>query len=205
LAVAGRGAQRLQVRVDLARQRERTRGVAARLELWVKRHLKRATRWFTWEQVNFNAAVHHALRDMLPVLAEYERELERLRARIDEETTARQTEAEKHQTLTTQLTTQATQLTTQRSEIHAELKSLRLAIDTERQATDAQKTHTNSLIAQLVSELRERDERLQGEQRVYFKQLSLETGEAAVLEERTRRKTEALLAELTRRVEQLEK
>src|SRR5881396_3830208 len=58
-------------------------GLAARLELWLKRHLKRATRWYAWEQVNFNAAVHHALRDVLPLLSAYEKELTKLRARID--------------------------------------------------------------------------------------------------------------------------
>ena len=166
-------------------------GVGARLELWIKRHIKRATRWYAWEQVNFNAAVHHALRDMLPVLAEYERELGKLRARIDEEMTARQIETEKYQAA----------LTAQSAEIHAELKSLRLAIEAE----DSQRSHINSLIAQLVTELRERDERLQGEQRVYFKQLSLESGEAAVLEDRARRKTEALLEKLVHRIEELEK
>src|SRR5712691_7752419 len=44
-------------------------GVAARLELWLKRHLKRATRWYAWEQINFNAAVHHALSDLLAALS----------------------------------------------------------------------------------------------------------------------------------------
>src|SRR5438270_12493340 len=36
-------------------------GLSARLELWIKRVLKKLARWFTWEQINFNAAVHHAL------------------------------------------------------------------------------------------------------------------------------------------------
>src|SRR5688572_26957114 len=39
-------------------------GLTASVELWVKRKLKRATRWYAWEQINFNAAVHHAIRDM---------------------------------------------------------------------------------------------------------------------------------------------
>ena len=166
-------------------------GVAARLELWIKRHLKRATRWYSWEQVNFNAAVHYALRDMLPLLAAYERELGKLRAKLDEEAAARQTEGERNQT----------SLTTQRAEIEA----LRLAIETERQATGAQRSQFEARIADLTRELRERDERLQGEQRVSFKQLSLESSEAAVLEDRARRKNEALLEELTHRVEDLEK
>lgn len=127
-------------------------GLGARLELWLKRRLRAGTRWFTWEQVNFNAAVHYALRDMLPLLSTYEQELGRLRAQAE----ARQ----------------------------IELTALRI---------------------QVVRELRERDEHLHDEQRVCFKQLALETTEAAVLEDRARRQNETLLQELSRRVEQLEK
>ena len=46
--------------------------------------------------------------------------------------------------------------------------------------------------------MRERIGLLQEEQRVCFKQLSLEASEAAVLEDRARRKTDALLEELQR-------
>jgi hypothetical protein len=147
-------------------------GLSARLELWLKRRLRAGTRWFTWEQVNFNAAVHHALRDMLQVLTIYEQELARLRARIDADTEARQLELEQHR---------------------AELEAQRLAIEGYKMR-----------LASLTNELRERDERLQDEQRVCFKQLALETGEAAVFEDRARRKTEALLEETRRRIEQLE-
>jgi hypothetical protein len=166
-------------------------GLAARLELWLKRRLKSGTRWFTWEQMNFNAAVHHALRDMLQVLSAYEQELGKLRAKMDAEADARRTEMEQHKTA----------LTAQRAEIEA----LRLTIDTQRRAMEAQRIQVDARLAELVRELRERDERLQGEQRVSFKQLALETSEAAVLEDRARRKTEALLEELKRRVEQLKK
>ncbi|PYS80469.1 MAG: hypothetical protein DMF67_20260 [Acidobacteria bacterium] len=51
------------------------RGLAARLELWVKRQIKRAAHWFTWEQVNFNSAVHHALGDAHEALAAHEQRL----------------------------------------------------------------------------------------------------------------------------------
>src|SRR5215218_2133299 len=51
------------------------RGAAARLELWLKRLVKRAAHWFTWEQVNFNAAVHHALGDARAVLSTHEQAL----------------------------------------------------------------------------------------------------------------------------------
>src|SRR5215203_5652208 len=51
------------------------RGAGARFEIWVKRLIKRAAHWFTWEQVNFNAAVHHALGDARVVLAAQEQAL----------------------------------------------------------------------------------------------------------------------------------
>jgi hypothetical protein len=118
---------------------------------------------------------------MLPVLRAYEQELEGLRA-----------EAE-----------------TRRIELEQNNAELRTQMATERVASEAR-------LADLASELRERDEQLQDEQRVLFKQLqdeqrvlfkqiTLETSEAGVLEDRARRKTEALLEELQRRVDRLEK
>jgi hypothetical protein len=71
-------------------------GFTARLELWLKRIFKRSSRWYTWEQVNFNAAVHHALRDLLPVLSAHEIEIQKLRAQLAE-TEARQTQLEQDQ------------------------------------------------------------------------------------------------------------
>jgi hypothetical protein len=44
------------------------RGRSARLEVWVKRQVKRATDWFFFEQVNFNAAVNGALHSTTAVL-----------------------------------------------------------------------------------------------------------------------------------------
>jgi len=141
-------------------------GFLSRFELWLKRRLRAGTRWFTWEQVNFNAAVHHALRDLLPLLTAHEQELGKLRAQIDAEAEARHSDLEQHQT---------------------------------------QRVQLEARIAELIRELRERDEHLRDEQRVCFKQLALETSEAAVLEDRARRKTDTLLAELQRRFEQLQK
>ena len=158
-------------------------GVAARLELWLKRNLKRATRWYAWEQVNFNAAVHHALRDMLPVLAAYEQELGKLRAEIN---------------------VAFDQNPTELAALRAEIAEQRLEIEALRRLSDAQNAQVQTHLTGVVKELREREERLVGEQRVSFKQLALETTEAAVLEDRTRRKTEVLLEELTSRIEQLE-
>src|ERR1043166_3792878 len=50
-------------------------GLAARMELWVKRLVKRALHWFTWEQLNFNSAVHHALGDARDALSAHEQRL----------------------------------------------------------------------------------------------------------------------------------
>ncbi|MCA1615620.1 MAG: hypothetical protein LC800_16270 [Acidobacteria bacterium] len=60
------------------------RGWVARVELWVKRALKRATHWLTWEQVNFNAAVNHSLRATHDTLIGHERQLAELRAQVEQ-------------------------------------------------------------------------------------------------------------------------
>src|SRR4030095_5584825 len=75
-------------------------GSIARLELWLKRLLKRATPWLTWEQVHCNASVNKSLRELLPILSSYEQELARLRTQITQ-AEARRTEAQAG--LTTQL------------------------------------------------------------------------------------------------------
>ena len=66
------------------------------------------------------------------------------------------------------------------------------------------KIDSDSGVAELASELRERVQHVAEEQRVCFKQVALEISEAAVLEDRARRKTEALLEELRDRVSELE-
>lgn len=58
------------------------RGLISRLELWVKRKLKTATRWFTWEQTNFNAATVTSLESTAKLLAQIEAGLSDLRSRI---------------------------------------------------------------------------------------------------------------------------
>src|SRR5712692_12076170 len=61
------------------------KGGAARFELWIKARLKSMTRWFTWEQVNFNSAVHHALSETLQSLAAYRQELAGLRSELSKD------------------------------------------------------------------------------------------------------------------------
>jgi hypothetical protein len=173
-------------------------GAAARLELWFKARLKSLTRWFTWEQVNFNAAVHHALRDSIEALSDYQRALEILREQIGTESEARRVELEQHQTKTDKLRAESEARRIELENHQTETNALRVIIEEQRIQREAR-------LLELVAELRERDDRLQDEQRVCFKQLSLETSEAVVLEDRTRRKVDSLLEELTRRIEELEK
>src|SRR5205085_7763022 len=52
------------------------RGALARVELWLKRLIKRAAHWFTWEQVNFNSAAHNALGDARAALDAHTRALD---------------------------------------------------------------------------------------------------------------------------------
>lgn len=142
-------------------------GALARLELWLKGHFKRATRWYAWEQVNFNAAVHHALHEMTQLLTAHEESV---------------------------------------AELKAQMAALKAQMD---QQVDLQtfadyQLQLNARVADLTRELRERDEHLREEQHVCFKQLALENSEAAVLEDRARRQSEASIAELKRRIEELE-
>jgi hypothetical protein len=169
-------------------------GFRAQLELWCKRLMKRATRWYAWEQINFNAAVHHALRDLLPVLAAYEQELARLRAEHTAAAEAHRSASEQYQN----------QLDTLRAELAARRAEIGALLQRQNDLTSVQTSQVEAQLQSLTNELRERDTLLRAEQRVCFKQLALETGEAATLADRARRKTETLLAELQRRLDQLE-
>ena len=155
-------------------------GTTARIELWLKRHFKRATRWYAWEQINFNAAVHHALSDMVQLMSANQETIQNLREQLRVESENRRADS-------------GAQLAEQRLEsaaIIAAIESRAVVVD--------------DRLAAIVNELRETTARLQEEQGVSYKQLALETSEAAVLEDRARRRTDALLEQLQRRIEELE-
>ena len=190
-------------------------GGLARLELWLKRKLKRVTHWFTWEQINFNASAHHALRDMLEAQraaqSSSEQALENLRAENEDQRTTIEQNHSRLMSLGASIEGQRTQIEAQRVQIEAQRvemegqRTQRAHTEAQRADTEAQQSHMKARLSELEEELRERDARMQEEQRVCFKQLSLEATEAAVLEDRARRKNETLLDELKRRVEQIEK
>jgi hypothetical protein len=184
-------------------------GGIARLELWLKRRLKQATRWYSWEQVNFNAAVHHALRDTLNALLDMEQQLRQLQVEMSAEMEAQAQQLEQNQ-----IDTMA-----QRAEIESQraaLESQRAALESQRAALESQNAEmeadrarmkaeqrarsleVDARLADLARELRERDGQRLEEQRVCFKQLSLEMSEAEVLLDRARREIESRLGKLER-------
>ncbi len=210
-------------------------GMAARLELWLKARLKSLSRWFTWEQINFNSAVHHGLSDALEGLRAHEQQLIRMQTELKQTKEALRVELNQ----TTEILRSESRQTTEalRSESRQNTEALRSesrqttealqadlahtaealrgessqtneAIASELRQTaaslradfgqtaenllatiDARGTEMNARVAELGDDLHE-------EQRVCFKQLSLEASEAAVLEDRGRRALEARLEKL---------
>jgi hypothetical protein len=200
------------------------RGAAARFEIWVKRLVKRAAHWFTWEQVNFNAAVHHALGDARAALAAQEQALaahgKALACVQTEILTSLRAEAEADRTRVAELQARLAEAEARFESGGAQLRQAfaagleRLAESQrastaalrEEQGTRAESLHaeTNARAAELHAEMRERVDGLLEEQRVCFKQLSLEAGEAAVTHDRARRQLEGRLEKLEQNRERAE-
>jgi hypothetical protein len=151
------------------------RGFLARVELWIKRYLKRATHWFTWEQVNFNSSVHVALNNMLAILQTYEQRLASLQNELDSSVAAKSN-------LEAQL---------------IELESSLALVESRFDELLAEKT------AEIRIEHQQRIELLLNERRVWFKQLALEISEAGVVADRAKRSTQLRLEELADRVDEL--
>ena len=150
-------------------------GLAARIELWIKRRLKRATHWFTWEQVNFNSSTHSALNHTLAILQTYEQRLANLQNELDAGAAAK-------------------------AELEArliDLESSLASVEDRLEAMLAEKT------AQIQSEHRQRIEFLLNEQRLCFKQLALEISEAGVIADRAKRSMQLRLEELANRVDEM--
>jgi hypothetical protein len=204
------------------------RGAAARFEIWVKRLVKRAAHWFTWEQVNFNAAVHHALGDARAALAAQELALAahgKMLARVQTEIlTSLRAEAEADRARVAELQARVAELQARVAEAQARFESggaqLRQAFaaglerlaeaqrasahELREELSAGQLAETRARAAELLAEMRERVDGLLEEQRVCFKQLSLEAGEAAVTHDRARRQLEGRLEKLEQNRERAE-
>jgi len=221
-------------------------GMAARLELWLKARLKSLSRWFTWEQINFNSAVHHGLSDALEGLRAHEQQLIRMQTELNQTKEALRVELNQTTEILRSESRQTTEILRSESRqnteaLRSELRQTTEALRSEsRQTTEAlqadlahtaealrgESSQTNEALAselrQTAASLRadfgqtaenllatidargtemnarvaELGDDLHEEQRVCFKQLSLEASEAAVLEDRGRRALEARLEKL---------
>jgi len=160
-------------------------GSSARLELWFKAKLKTALRWFTWEQVNFNSATHQTLVEIVDALRAYEQNLTLTHNKLLQQ----QELIEQHRDeIARQIARQDSQLNAQRTELHSQVEALQVALN---EFKSAAASEAQTRFAELINEFRARDERLLDEQRVCFKQLSLEMTESQVLEDRARRDLDA--------------
>lgn len=201
-------------------------GSLNRLEVSIKKLFKPLTRWFTWEQINFNAAVHHALLETLNLLRDQEQELtaltaeakaraetidsvnRELQARIDSQTT-------ELRTLQSDLAVRSRETQTQLAHVDSTLRQFsemmhdlaeemrrghaELTNDMQRLFPEAGRdleAGLKKLSADFDVRLSEISQELREEQRVCFKQLSLEQSEAAILEDRGRRALELRLQKL---------
>jgi hypothetical protein len=183
------------------------RGSAARLELWLKARLKSMSRWFTWEQVNFNSAVHHALAETLDTLSAYQQELAELRSETENWRERFERSDRELSALRAGIETLSAEIRNQNANLEARGDALEVrSTATEAQAAElagtmwkeieATRLEITTRLAELAGELRDNDQQLREEQRVCFKQLSLAASEAAVMEDRGRRAIESRLDEL---------
>lgn len=192
-------------------------GALRRIEISLKKAFRPLTRWFTWEQVNFNAAVHHALLEALAMLRAQDQELTTLRATMANEVSNRDQKIGELQGIQARTELRQGEARNQFAHIEATLRRYsEMMSDLAEEMRTGHADLTNELqvrFPQMAAEveaglqklaqdfdvkLAEISAELHEEQRVCFKQLSLETGEAAILEDRGRRALES-------RMERLEK
>ncbi len=172
-------------------------GNLARLELWIKRRLKLATRWYSWEQVNFNAAVHHALKDMQGAFSNLEQQLQRLQ--IENRALAEKVEqsgVQAQRAATRSLQAEIDMLRAENQSSRAEIESLRAESESQARLGQAKMLELNARLEEMAQESRHGNERLLDEQRVCLRQLSLEIGELNTLLDRARRQIESRLNRL---------
>lgn len=224
-------------------------GWVARLELWVKRCIKRAAHWFTWEQVNFNSSVHHSLRDARAALAAHEQLLSRMQSesaslaaslrqwKAEADSERAKAEAERSRAEADRSRTEArlselgSRFAAAEARFEAEVARVREQLEAAVvQLRDEQRAHAENLsgaqgalveamrgeqealaeavrgeqsarLAEFRSEVSGRLATLLDEQRVCFRQLSLEANETAVAGERARRRLESRLEALETKTE----
>jgi hypothetical protein len=168
-------------------------GTSAKFELWIKSKLKRALRWLTWEQVNFNAATRQTFVEVIETLAAYEQQLALRHSELSmmqDEFASQREQIERQQG---ELNAQRSLLFSQQTDFKERLDVLENTIKDFQSQTVAE---ARARFDDLLKEFRERDERLLDEQRVCFKQLRLELSESQVLQDRARRELDVRVGKL---------
>src|SRR5204863_6141804 len=139
-------------------------GALSRLELSIKKMFRPLTRWFTWEQVNFNAATHHALIDTLEALRSHTEQLAALGAAleatraainiINAEATARTRKLEAVDRELQTLRGNLSALSAEFRGVTAELRSAGAELEPRLQTTEAALTRFNTMLAEFAAETR---------------------------------------------------
>lgn len=181
------------------------RGAVSSLELWLKRIIKRGSRWFTWEQVNFNAAVHHTFREIIQTLTTHEQQLASLKAQLSEVNGSLlrlETSIDPHKSQRRQLSKDIAELSKAITELRNDQEGIGVrtrlaALEIKSDVLGDEKKELQARMNESLLELRESTERILDEQRVCFKQIALETSEASAHDARERRA-------LTERITKLE-
>jgi hypothetical protein len=166
-------------------------GLFARMELWFKRQMRRATHWYAWEQINFNASVKDALQDVTAILSHQESEMTTLRHQLAAATNMKAQLASHlssfesglralerkfaalEETFATIEDRLAAHSASETPSLQDEMRAVRASV------TDLRATFEENL-TRLRDEQGARIEQLQDEQRVTFKQLSLEIKETTI-------------------------
>jgi uncharacterized phage infection (PIP) family protein YhgE len=162
---------------------------------------KPLTRWFTWEQINFNRAIKDALTDVVDILKADAQELATLRAQLAYEAKERREVEMRLNAILTRvteigeivsgLTEAGSRVESQQSQLVHQINDLAAQLRAEDQQMKTQQSQDiDKRLSELAAELKD-------EQRVCLRQLSLEATESSVFEDRTRR-------ELLTRLEKLE-
>ena len=182
-------------------------GGAAKIDLWIKTKMKTAFRWFTWEQVNFNAATHQTFKELIEslavqqqLLATIQKQLEDSHQKLADELDQlhRQLDSvrEQNEQLRSTVNIHEANFGVQRAlqaEVKANLQNLSNQVD-ETKTSFARENE--SRVKDVLRELREKHEQILDEHRVSFKQLSLQLTEAQVLQDRARRELDVRVAKL---------
>jgi hypothetical protein len=141
-------------------------GMSAKFELWIKSTLKRALRWLTWEQVNFNAATRQTFVEVIEALGAYQQVLE---LRQDEFASHYRQMTDDMRVQREQIERQQGELNAQRSLLFSQQTDFKERLDVfENTIKDFQSqtiAEARARFDDLLKEFRERDERLLDEQR----------------------------------------